>query len=73
MSEGLPHLLTVSIETTLALDLYQPYYVPVFILHVDASFTGEYCIQSGGQQLLTPAVAHSRDSDYVSETGSACS
>ena len=73
MSEGLPHLLTVSIETTLALDLYQPYYVPVFTLHVDASFTGEYCIQSGGQQLLAPAVAHSRDCGYVPETGSACS
>ena len=73
MSEGLPHLLTVSIETTLALDLYQPYYVPVFTLHVDASFTGEYCIQSGGQQLLAPAVAHSRDGGYVPETGSTCS
>ena len=73
MSEGLPHLLTISIETTLALDLYQPYYVPVFTLHVDASFTGKYCIQSGGQQLLAPTVAHSCDCHDVPKTGSACS
>ena len=72
MSEGLPHLLTVSLETTLALDLYQPYYVTVFELDVDTSFTGEYCILSSDRQLLVPAVAHSCDC-RSSETDSASS
>ena len=72
MSEGLLHLLTISLETTLALDLYQPYYIAVFELDVDTSFTSEYCIPSSNRQLLVPAVAHSREC-HGSETDSACS
>ena len=72
MSEGLPHLLTVSLETTLALDLYQPYYIAVFELDVDTSLTSEYCILSSDRQLLVPTVAHSREC-HGSETDSACS
>ena len=56
----------------MALDLYQPYYVAVFELDVDTSFTGEYCILSSDRQLLVPEVAHSRDC-HSSETDSACS